>query len=175
MKGLQKEAGRDDVHVLLQASNAPIQGTSADVLKAALIQLHNKLAGPPYCCRLMLTVSTAWHLLSQAVKRHHDAHRRHTGSCSVLHRRCQRSPIIEPPHFSLWASLVFCSIHAPLSCLVLRCALQTHDDVLLEVPTHYWPELKSVVEATMQDVLPQHRLMLRADVAAGASWLDCKT
>jgi hypothetical protein len=65
MKELQKQAGRDDVHVLLQASNAPIQGTSADVLKAALIQLHNKLAGPPYCCRLMLTVSTSGPLLSQ--------------------------------------------------------------------------------------------------------------
>lgn len=54
------------------------------------------------------------------------------------------------------------------------CVLQAHDDVLLEVPTHHWPALKSVVEATMQDVLPQHRLMLRADVAAGASWLECK-
>jgi hypothetical protein len=59
MKELQKLAGRDDVHVLLQATNAPIQGTSADVLKAALIQLHDKLAGPPHHCRLLLTVS-AW-------------------------------------------------------------------------------------------------------------------
>jgi DNA polymerase-1 len=56
MQGLQKRAGRDDAHVLLQASNAPIQGTSADLLKAALIQLHQQLSGPPYYCRLLLTV-----------------------------------------------------------------------------------------------------------------------
>lgn len=56
MKGLQKHAGRADVHTLLQASNAPIQGTSADILKAALLQLHDRLVPAPYCCRLLLTV-----------------------------------------------------------------------------------------------------------------------
>lgn len=56
MKGLQKLADREDVHTLLQASNAPIQSSSADVLKAALIQLHSMLGPPPYCCRLLLTV-----------------------------------------------------------------------------------------------------------------------
>jgi hypothetical protein len=62
MQGLQKLAGRDDAHVLLAASNAPIQGTSADLLKAALIQLHQQLTGPPYCCRLMLTVRLPRHV-----------------------------------------------------------------------------------------------------------------
>jgi DNA polymerase I-like protein with 3'-5' exonuclease and polymerase domains len=57
MKGLQKLASRDDTHVLLQATNAPIQSTSADVLKAALIRLHDRLSQPPFCCRLLLTVS----------------------------------------------------------------------------------------------------------------------
>lgn len=33
-----------------------LQGTSADVLKLALLQLHQKLTVPPYNCRLLLTV-----------------------------------------------------------------------------------------------------------------------
>lgn len=81
---------------------------------------------------------------------------------------------VKPLYCSLSAPLVFCSLRAPVCCALAPCVLQAHDDVLLEVPMHHWPELKSIVEATMQDVLPQHRLMLRADVAAGASWLECK-
>lgn len=56
MKELQKMAGRGDAHVLLQATNAPIQSSSADAMKAALIQLHDRLAGPPHHCSLLLTV-----------------------------------------------------------------------------------------------------------------------
>lgn len=106
MQELQRSANWSDVHVLLQASNAPIQGTSADILKAALLQLHTRLAGPPHFCRLMLTA---------------------------------------------------------------------HDDVVMEVPHGQWPDpVKGLVEAAMQGVLPEHRLMLRADIGAGASWLECK-
>jgi DNA polymerase-1 len=32
------------------------QGTSADILKVAMVELHRRLTGPPYNCRLLLTV-----------------------------------------------------------------------------------------------------------------------
>lgn len=57
MKELQRMASRDDAHVLLQATNAPIQSTSADAMKAALVELHTRLSQPPDSCRLLLTVS----------------------------------------------------------------------------------------------------------------------
>lgn len=52
---------------------------------------------------------------------------------------------------------------------------QAHDDVLLEVPCEQWPAVKSVVAEVMEGaLLPQHRLMLKAAVSAGATWLECK-
>ncbi|WIA08725.1 hypothetical protein OEZ85_008149 [Tetradesmus obliquus] len=56
MKGLGRLASREDAEVLRQAGNAPIQGTSADILKVALLQLHSALAVPPWNCRILLTV-----------------------------------------------------------------------------------------------------------------------
>lgn len=56
-KALHKLArSGEDAHVLRQAGNAPIQSSSADILKAALVQLHSTLTLPPYNCRLLLTV-----------------------------------------------------------------------------------------------------------------------
>lgn len=47
---------RDDAHALRQACNAPVQGTAADILKAAVVALSRELAVPPFNCRLLLTV-----------------------------------------------------------------------------------------------------------------------
>jgi DNA polymerase-1 len=33
-----------------------VQGTSADILKVALLQLHSVLTAPPWHCRILLTV-----------------------------------------------------------------------------------------------------------------------
>eukprot|EP00775_Hariotina_reticulata_P003591 gene3591-3856_t len=56
LSGLKKLANRDDAHVLRQAGNAPVQGTSADILKVAMVELHRRLTPSPYNCRLLLTV-----------------------------------------------------------------------------------------------------------------------
>lgn len=51
---------------------------------------------------------------------------------------------------------------------------QAHDDVVLEVPVEHLPAVKDIVQATMEKALPQAGLLLRADVTAGPTWLDCK-
>ncbi|KAF6260996.1 hypothetical protein COO60DRAFT_1459402 [Scenedesmus sp. NREL 46B-D3] len=56
MRGLARMASREDAEALRQAGNAPIQGTSADILKIALLQLHSVLTAPPWSCRILLTV-----------------------------------------------------------------------------------------------------------------------
>lgn len=64
--------------------------------------------------------------------------------------------------------------HGPTACVRVCVCVQAHDDVLLEVPAEHWPKLQRVVERAMEEALPGYGLMLKADVAAGASWLECK-
>ena len=122
------------------AANMPIQGTEADLMKLAMLEVEKKLSAPRSAA-------------SSAPVRGHAV----SNSAPL---RASQSPS------SLSADTISEAHDEPLGYQVL----QIHDSILVECPEANAEKVSELLRDTMENIYPELKIKLKVDVSVGKNW-----